>query len=200
MRKIPTLFVRDEAEIRFVTRAVNTGCEWVLAGEGVATRKWDGTCVMLDEAGAWWARREVKPDKTPPAGYRLVQTDEATGKSVGWEPLEQSSFVKFHAEALGNSGAVRPGTYELLGPKINRNPDGFIEHVLMPHGWAPLSVRQDVEQAPRDFDELRAWLWARSIEGIVWHRNPGAPDTAMVKIKKKDFRLVSEGDGAASAP
>jgi hypothetical protein len=40
----------------------------VLDGEGVATRKYDGTCVMFDGDG-WWARREVKPGKTAPAGF-----------------------------------------------------------------------------------------------------------------------------------
>src|SRR5207237_1222319 len=61
MQKIPTLFVRDEQDRRYVTEVVTPGCEWVMADEGQATRKFDGTCVMLDQHGDWWARREVKP-------------------------------------------------------------------------------------------------------------------------------------------
>jgi hypothetical protein len=183
MHKIPTLYVRDPDNMRHVLRDVTPGCEWVLDGEGEPTRKWDGTCVMLDEGGAWWARREVKPGREIPAGYRIVQRDEVTEKLVGWEPMTQTSFAKIHAEAVANTGTVKPGTYELLGPKINRNPDGFDAHLLMPHGWAPLSVRQDYATAPRDFDGLRDWLHARPYEGIVWHH----PDGRRAKLKGRDF-------------
>lgn len=58
MRKIPTLLKRDPDNMRSVLMEVNPGCEWVLAGEGKPTRKYDGTCVMLDEGGVWWRRRE----------------------------------------------------------------------------------------------------------------------------------------------
>lgn len=183
MQKIPTLFVRNPEDRRHVLNEVTPSCEWVLAGEGRPTRKWDGTCVMLGENGTWWARREVKPGKTPPPNYLPISTDETTGKTVGWEPIEQSAFVKYHAEALSNSAISRPGTYELVGPKVNGNPDGFEAHVLMPHGWARLSERLDIESAPRDFDGLREWLIARPYEGVVWHHADGR----MAKLKKKDF-------------
>ena len=79
MKKIPTLYQRDPDDRRFVTTDVTPGCEWVLAGEGTPTRKFDGTCTMRDDAGRWWARREVKPGKTPPTGWRQVdrERDEA---------------------------------------------------------------------------------------------------------------------------
>ena len=50
MRKIPTLYVRDwDGDRRYVLPQVTPGCEWVVVnGEGVATRKFDGTCVMYD--------------------------------------------------------------------------------------------------------------------------------------------------------
>src|SRR5512142_1787630 len=101
MRKIPTLFLRDPADMRRVTRDVHPDCAWVLAGEGVATRKYDGTCVRLDGAGRWYARREVKPGRTAPPGFEPVQTDPATGKTVGWEPAAQSAYARYVAEALG---------------------------------------------------------------------------------------------------
>lgn len=183
MRKISTLFTRDPANLRHILRTVHPDCEWVLEGEGTATRKWDGTCVQLDTAGTWWSRREVKPGKSRPAGYQVVEEDPVTGKCVGWEPIGQSAFARFHAEALSNDPTLTPGTYELLGPKINRNPDGFDAHVLIAHGWAPFSIRQDYATAPRDHDGLRAWLQARPYEGIVWHH----PDGRMAKLKARDF-------------
>jgi hypothetical protein len=183
MHKIPTLFRRDPDDMRRVLTEVHPDCEWVTAGEGVATRKWDGTCTMLDQDGQWWARREVKPGKTPPPNYRPVETDEETGKTVGWEPIGQSAFAKYHAEAIGQSMLPGPGTYELVGPKINGNPDGFGGHIVIPHGWAPLSDRLEAEFAPRGYDDLREWLTDRDWEGLVWHH----PDGRMAKLKRRDF-------------
>lgn len=184
MRKIPTLFQRDPDDRAHVLPEVNPGCEWVLDGEGVATRKWDGTCVKLDADGAWWARREVKPGKNIPNGYVIEEHDEVTGKLVGWEPMAQSSFAKFHAEAQPVGGSPAPGTYELLGPKVNGNPDGFGVHVLVPHGFMAFAGLGEFRQAPRDYDGLKKWLLDRpQYEGIVWHH----PDGRMVKLKRRDF-------------
>ncbi|MFF4388543.1 hypothetical protein ACFY0G_17450 [Streptomyces sp. NPDC001552] len=198
MQKIPTLFVRDftaaprEGAPLPVLPEVTPGCEWVVAGEGIATRKWDGTCVMLDEYGAWWARREVKRGKPIPDQFAPISTDPQTGKTVGWEPVAQTGWAKYHAEAVHNSSPDRPGTYELLGPRINGNTDDYPGHVLMPHGWAPFSVRNDYASAPRDYTGLDAWLRARPYEGIVWHHDDGR----MAKIKKLDF--PGHGEGSSS--
>src|SRR6266705_2827499 len=101
MQKIATLFARGfEKDPRYVTRDVTPGCEWVLKGEGVPTRKYDGTCVMFDGTD-WWARREVKPGKAAPAGFVEVEHDEETGKTVGWEPAGQTSFAKHLTTAIG---------------------------------------------------------------------------------------------------
>ncbi|MGW7726262.1 RNA ligase 1 family protein [Streptomyces canus] len=182
MKKIPTLFVRNPDDRAHVLPEITPGCEWVAAGEGRATRKWDGTCTLLDEDGEWWARREVKPGKNIPSGYRIEQHDETTGKLVGWEPMAQSSFAKFHADAA-TYHVDGPGTYELVGPKINGNPDRFDGHALIPHGYVPAAESADIEAAPRDYDGLRAWLLDRPYEGIVWHH----PDGRMAKLKRRDF-------------
>lgn len=189
MKKIKTLFVRDETDRRYITDVVEPGLEWVLAGEGMPTRKLDGTCVMLDDHGVWWARREVKPGKPTPPGFVPLGEDGFTHKVMGYEPIGQSSWATWHAEAVRNSGPrFEPGTYELCGPRINGNPEGFGAHVLIRHGWAPLSEREDLVSSPRDFEGLRKWLGDRNYEGIVWHRNYGDPDTDMCKVKKRDFR------------
>ncbi|MFI5836227.1 hypothetical protein ACIA5A_21385 [Micromonospora sp. NPDC051300] len=178
MRKIPTLFRRDPDDRRRVLPEATPECRWVLDGEGVATRKYDGTCLLLDEDGDWWARREVKPGGAHPPGYRPVMTDEATGKTVGWEPIAQSSFATFHAEALAaHRGEPRPGTYELIGPKVNGNPEGVRGHELVAHADAE---RLDV---PRDHDGLREWLLGHpAYEGLVWHH----PDGRRAKLKRRD--------------
>ena len=184
MKKIPTLFVRDEQDRSKVTDEITPGCDWVLAGEGVATRKYDGTCVMFDGT-AWWARREVKPGKSAPASFQLVETDNITGKSVGWEPVEQSPFAKFHVEALDQMRVMRqqpdPGTYELVGPKINGNPEKADVHTLVRHATA-----ETVGTWGWDYGmitQLVTRLGEEGWEGIVWHH----PDGRMAKLKVRDL-------------
>jgi hypothetical protein len=186
MQKIPTLFVRDENDRRYVTEAVTPGCEWVLAGEGVATRKYDGTCVLLDDDGTWWARREVKPGKATPADFRAVGTDDVTGKTVGWEPAERSAFAKWLQQALLEADAenadLKPGTYELIGPKVNGNPERRAAHELVRHEdaeWVrPFSLTFDGLR-----DTLRVLHQKEGVEGLVWHH----PDGRMAKLKARDF-------------
>jgi len=179
MRKIPTLFQRDPDDLRRVSREVHPDCQWVLAGEGVPTRKYDGTCVRLDDAGQWWARREVKAGKSEPAGFEAVQTDPATGKTMGWEPMAQSAFAKFFEEA--RAGDEKPGTYELCGPKVNGDPEKLGVHRLVSHATA-----EEFDGVPRDFDGLMTWLLAHpEFEGVVWHH----PDGRMAKLKVRDARV-----------
>jgi hypothetical protein len=179
MEKIPTLFQRDPDDRKRVLPEANPACQWVLDGEGIATRKYDGTCVLLDDDGAWWARREVRPGRTRPPGYRPVMTDENTGKTVGWEPIAQSSYARYHAEAVAGSPQARPpGTYELIGEKINGNPEEVRGHALIPHAEA------ERLEVPRELAGLRAWLLAHpKFEGIVWHH----PDGRRAKLKYRDF-------------
>ena len=192
MRKIPTVFVRNPDDRRFVSREITPGCEWVFTDPPVAvpTRKYDGTCCMLDDDGRWWARREVRPGKSTPTNFQLVQTDHVTGKLVGWEPIEQSGFVKFHTEAVDCSFINGPGTYELVGPRINGNPERQDMHVLVRHAEA-----QQLAEVPQDFDGLWAWLYRHPYEGIVWH----GPDGKMAKLKAKDFPPMAVAALAAAA-
>lgn len=184
MQKIPTLFKRDPDDMKHVLPEVTPGCEWVLAGEGRPTRKFDGTCVMMDEDGRWWARREVKPGKQPPASFQAISMDENTGKAVGWEPIEQSSFAKFHEEARSglDTPALAPGTHELVGPKINGNPEGYEHHTLIRHDYAPTI---DLDPQDLTYERLAGIMTeARGhFEGIVWHH----PDGRMAKLKVRDF-------------
>jgi hypothetical protein len=181
VNKIPTLYVRDPQDMSRVTREVHPDCQWVIDGEGVPTRKYDGTCVMFD-GQQWWARREVKPGKAAPADFVAVEHDEITGKTVGWEPIAQSGFARWFAAALENHAGVdavlEPGTYELVGPKINGNPEHTDTHQLVRHDTA-----ERIHSVPLDYDGLRERLCVFAYEGIVWHH----PDGRMAKLKRKDF-------------
>lgn len=183
MRKIPTVYLRDEADRSKVTDQVNPGCEWVLAGEGVPTRKYDGTCVMFD-GSAWWARREVKPGKAEPSGFVAEQHDDVTGKTVGWEPMGASPFAKFHAEAI--VGDETPGTYELVGPRVQGNPDRYDRHTLVSHEDAMTPDQlYDASMGNNSPPKMLVAFVGRKYgwEGIVWHHADGR----MAKLKARDL-------------
>lgn len=193
MNKIPTLFVRDPEDRAHVLPEVTPGCEWVLAGEGRPTRKYDGSCVMFDGTD-WWARREVKPGREVPPNFVALSTDETTRKTVGWEPIGQSPFAAYVAEALGRDygiadhdnwdGPPSPGTYELVGPKVNGNPEEVPHHILVRHGYTPAVDAWHLGEMVLTFEGIREYLKPRVLrEGIVWHH----PDGRMAKIKRKDF-------------
>lgn len=198
MQKIPTLFQRDPEDRAHVLPEVNPECQWVIDGEGTATRKYDGTCVQLDANGRWWARREVKPGKAMPSNYMPVTTDPVTHKVMGWEPIEQSAFVKFHAEAIADAedadypegfspGRWEPGTYELIGPKINGNPERYETHALIAHAKAEISL-DDRDHDLRTYEAIRELVLGlggqNGWEGLVYHH----PDGRMAKIKRRDFK------------
>lgn len=178
MRKIISLFQRNYDGDRLVRDEIVPGAEWVPAGEGVATRKFDGTCCMV-RGGKLFKRFEVKPGATPPAHFEPANdVDENTGKQQGWVPVGDGPEDQWHREAF-RYGAV-DGTYELCGPKVQGDPEGFgSPHVLARHGMHRLM------DAPRDFGGLRDYFRTHDIEGIVWHH----PDGRMVKIKGKDFGI-----------
>lgn len=214
MRKIPTLFKRDPDRPALITREVHPDCQWVLDGDGQATRKFDGTCVgyflsvrgevrihegvgshevtnASDLAGVWLARREVKTGGTAPDGFIVEQTDEATGKSVGWEPIDNSPFLRYFHEALPRLGCSPYfGTYELCGPKINGNPEHFAIHSLVRHHDA-----ERLKGVPRDFDGLMTWLRGRAVEGVVWHHTDGR----MAKLKVRDVHAYLDAQAKAAS-
>lgn len=179
MKKIPTIFDRDwNGDRSRVVNVPHKDCGWVFAGEGVATRKIDGTsCLVRD--GKLYKRRELRPGDAAPPDFELATHDEETGKQVGWVPVGDGPEDRYHREAFEIAHYL-DGTYELVGPKVQGNPEGYKAHTLVAHS----SLDMD-DQPPRDFDGLRAWLDGKDIEGIVWHH----PDGRMGKIKLRDFGL-----------
>jgi Family of unknown function (DUF5565) len=180
MVKIISLFQRNYETDHLVRDEVVPGAEWVLAGEGVSTRKWDGTCAMIKD-GKLYKRYDAKKGKMPPNGFIPAQEpDVVTGHWPGWVKITDKPEDKWFNEAENipyKTDIGFDGTYELIGPKINGNAEKSDHHLLVKHGANILS------DAPRTFNELKEWFANKDIEGIVWHH----PDGRMVKIKKKDF-------------
>jgi hypothetical protein len=185
MKKIPTLFKRDFDQPRHpITPEYNDGVEWVLNGEGTATRKYDGMCAMVRDHRLY-KRCEVKGGRPTPPDFELVATDPDTGKSYGWVQVGWGSEDKYFRDAIsgGDPDKVEmpQGTYELVGPKVQGNPENRPNHMLVKHSRATVLF----PTPPTEFESLKNYLADHDIEGIVWHH----PDGRMVKIKKKDFGL-----------
>ena len=93
------------------------------------------------------------------------------------------------------------GTFELCGPKVQGNPEGFEEHVLIRHGSEEMLVSDDEfmeyigvtwqDCLPEDqFDFFRLVLLHIDVEGIVFHHPDNIPNglnNKYCKIRKSDF-------------
>lgn len=175
MNKIPTMFERDIKTFK-VTPIIKPECLWVLDGEGIPTRKWDGTCCLIKD-GKLYKRYDGSKSKYLPPDF--VPHNNAESHWYGWRPVGDGPEDRWHREAWLNESSIphEDGTYELIGPSVNKNPDKAGKHSFRKHG----DVRYD--EIPRTFDGLHKWLSDKDIEGIVFHH----PDGRMAKIKKKDF-------------
>ena len=203
MKKIPTVFIRDWAgtlgpPARYVLDEPHPDCGWVFAGEGFPTRKIDGTCCLV-EGGKLFKRHEVKPGKLSPPDFRLVAVDDETQKQVGWVPVGDGPEDKWHRAAWehetdGNGfdpdWTLPDGTYELVGPHVQGNPEGISFDYLWSHD--DCDIREE-DAPPRDYAGLDQWLADHDVEGVVWHH----PDGRMAKIKGKDFGVTR---GAVKVP
>lgn len=186
MIKIKSLFQRNYDGDRQVRDEVVPGSEWVQAGEGTATRKFDGMGIKIHD-GKVYQRYDAKTGRTPPADFQPAQEkpDPETGHWPGWVPVAKTMTHVFEAISAFEKvfGVAGDGTYEVCGPKIGTrhgpNPENLESHVLCKHGAV---VLLDV---PTTFNELREYLVNKNIEGIVWWH----PDGRMVKIKSKDFGI-----------
>jgi hypothetical protein len=89
-------------------------------------------------------------------------------------------------EAYEREPGWKIGTYELCGPKINGNPEGFDHHELILHRDAEV-----FGNAPRDFAGLCDYMTnLGGYEGVVWHH----PDGRMAKLKARDIRLIRHAE------
>ena len=183
MKKIPTLFQRGPD--RLAIDAVMPGCEWVLDGEGRPTEKIDGTACMVRD-GRLFKRYDAR-DRTPPEGFEPCEPapDPVTGHWPGWLLVGSGPEDRWHREAWESVAlpeSRQNGTYELVGPKVQKNPYRLDRHDLWAHGVSLLRSADD----RLTFLAIRDYLASVEIEGIVWWH----PDGRRAKVKRRDFGLV----------
>ena len=184
MQLIPTLFVREDGKL---TSKVDPDCQWVLDGQGTATRQYDGVCLLKD-ADRWWVRHVAAPGETWPEPFAKCQYLD-DGTVIGWIPVDRSEYIEQLDDALSRYPADTQWpweTYELFGPDINGNPEEVPEHRLV-FTFAPsdavASVFDASVDAPRNFKGLRKWMATFDGKGVVWHHSDGRK----AKVRRSDF-------------
>jgi hypothetical protein len=183
MKKISTLYKKDPNDLSKVINEINPENEWVNSGEGIATRKFDGTaCAIIN--GELYKRYDVKKGKeVPPNAIPCQEPDEITGHHPHWIKCDRNNPAdKYHFEGFDNLVGKIDSTYELCGPKIQRNSENFADHQLILHGCVKLNVTNF------SFEGLKTYLSNPEvdIEGIVFHHKT---DGRMCKIRKCDFGI-----------
>lgn len=257
MKKITTLFKKNKKNLAFVTDELDPQNQWVIDGDAIATRKFDGTATAIIN-GEVYKRYDAKlkksnkievgdivskpsgkpfkggeltdeverfevnenhPNKAMGAFLKNSQTivslselqavgkftdeyqkpipvgaiacqepDLITGHHPHWVKCDASKAEdKYFIEAFKKLEAnlmwtLEDGTYELIGEKIQGNPEKITGHQLVKHGSEILFIDD------YSFDGLKEYLSnpLNDIEGIVFHH---ISDDRMCKLRKCDFNV-----------
>lgn len=210
MKKIKTIFDRDWNGNRQVINKINPGTENFHNDfkNIFTTRKWNGTACMIKD-NVLYKRYDAK-DKEPPKDF--IECEYFDGKHhLGWVKCDLfNPGDKYHFEAFNRNifelsdiypngcykgflhGIIQirnskniwlNGTYELIGEKINKNPENVKGHILVYHGVDIIDDLKSIE-----FNYLKNWFKDKDIEGIVFYDG-----LKTAKIKKKDFGLKRKG-------
>jgi hypothetical protein len=186
MKKINTLYKKDPNDLGRVINEINPENQWVFDGEGIATRKFDGTaCAIINKE--LYKRYDCKINKKtgkrkpiPTGAISCQEPDEITGHHPHWIKCDRNNpSDKYHFEAF-NKCSLEDGTYELCGEKVQSNPEKIKGHQLIMHGSAVLPIRD------HSFEAIKRYLTISDIEGIVFHH---IIDNRMCKIRKCDFGI-----------
>lgn len=184
MKKMSTLYemIYHDNHTATITENVREENRWVFEEEGVlATRKFDGTaCAIID--GEIYRRYDAKNGKKAPEGaIPCCEADPITGHHPHWVKCDRTKKMdRYHFEAF-DKGFFEDGTYELVGPKLQGNPERFDDHVLVTHGGVFFDI------ADWSFEGFKTFLSnpKNDIEGIVFHGKDGK----MCKLRKADFGI-----------
>ena len=184
MRFIPTIYLMDGPR---ATGHQNPRCSEVFRGACFATRMWRGICYKVD-GGDLFRRVKIEAGGERPPGLDISEEDES-GRISGWvlvsDPEDGSDDRFALSLSWGRGNAVESGTYELCGPGILGNRDGFKYPHFIRHGIDFLGT------VPTSRIKLRAYLTESNIEGIVWWRiEEGGLSEPVGKIRADDLGVL----------
>ena len=183
MKKISTLFRKDPNDLGKVINEINPVNQWVFDGYAIPTRKYDGTATAIIN-GELYKRYDVKHGRKIPEGAIPCQeADLITGHHPHWLKCDRKdNSNKYHFEAFDKLENKEDGTYELIGEKVQGNPENIQGHILVRHGKTILELKS------LDFEYLKEYLSnpINDIEGIVFNHKT---DKRMCKLRKSDFNI-----------
>jgi len=186
MIKISTLYKKNPNNLAEVINEISPENSWVFTDKGViATRKYDGSaCAIIN--GILYKRYDVKRGRQVPDGAIPCQeADLITGHHPHWlkcsHDKNEDKYFFEGFNSLSELGKIEDGTYELIGEKVQGNPENVQGHQLVLHGSFDLNLKI----SDYNFDTFREYLSDIDIEGIVFHH----PDGRMCKLRKSDYRI-----------
>jgi len=221
MKKMPTLFKKDPNDLGRVINEIHPDSGWVISEPRsvTVTQKYDGTAAYIFE-GDIYKRFDAKPGRKIPFGAIPCQK-EPDPNSNHWphwikcDPDKNEDRYFFEGlSALKNQRLYDvpsdyfDGTYELVGPKVNANPEKVNYHLLLKHRWETCQRRYGVliileliqelieNESPEDlFNSINLVFKLKSadMEGVVFHHEDGR----MCKIRLRDFGVKREGKGVS---
>jgi hypothetical protein len=179
MIKIPTLFLRNELNMKLVTREVNPDAAWVFEADVIPTVKKDGTNIRVSIVNG--QRTHVEKRRNP------TREEKAAGAEPGYvgasrdEPGDKHIYAAVDATSfLGWPDGMWP--CEALGPKIQGGVEAS-QPMLYSFVLHPLVIAESFDLS---YDGIHQFLAEHEIEGIVWHeRNLHK----YAKVKRRDFGL-----------
>jgi hypothetical protein len=177
MKKISILFKKDIHNLGRVINEINPENNWVFEGKAIATQKFDGSaCAVIN--GKLYKRYDAKKGKTASEGAIPCQeADPITGHHPHWvicdNTKKEDQYFWEGFNALAELGKVEDGTYELIGEKVQNNPE---------------SINNILSLESLDFEWIKKFLSNpdNNMEGIVFHHTD---DNRMCKIRKSDFGI-----------
>lgn len=193
MKKIRTLFKKDPNDLGRVIDELNDNLEWIKSGEFIATRKYDGSSCMVKD-GLLYKRYDAKKNRKtgkwksiPKGAIPCQDPDEITGHHPHWILVDMDAPEnKYHYEGWCNliKKCIPPkdGTYELIGEKLQGNPEKIKGHELVEH----VCFDSIITVPEITFKNIKNLLENNDIEGLVFHELD-AQDAC--KIRKTDFGI-----------
>jgi len=180
LNKIPTLFLRNPENMKFVTMEVNPDAAWIFGVDVMPTVKKDGTnirvtikaqkCMLVEKR-----RNPTREEKANGAEPGYVQAHR-------YDPQDKHIFAAVdNTDFLGWPDGVWP--CEALGPKIQGGTESDTPQ-LYPFSWNAEWIDEEI---PLTYDAIKSFLETHHIEGIVWHEQSNIG--RMAKIKRRDFGL-----------
>ena len=151
----------------------------------VAYRKLDGASAAVIN-GNIYSRYMSRQRKNTPAQIPIKgipaqpNIDEATQTHPYWVPAEAKGQGKHHYNAFINQPDLPDGTYELIGPTVNGNPEQVAVNTLVAHDAAHLLVPLPTTITRESLKEL---ILSKPWEGLVFRNS----NDNMCKLRRIDF-------------